>query len=369
MSLIGEALPLDAWQGALLPWFAQLCRDNNWRVRRAAALDLPRLATNLQQLQRRAAAAAAGSGDGYDSGSGACSCSSGAHGGACGAGPACANAACTAHEASARCTPIPAGAATGGCAHVCTEVSGSADARHVHHGHGRHRGHGPGFVSASLPASVWSVHAQQPRPGVAAGKGGAVSMGKHPLSSSLLVDAPRGLESQGSASSSSSSASLGSCPPEPAGPAAAADGCGTDGAAAGGTEAASGLQQQEAAASGQGGDDGAKSAEADADAAAASCQLAQEDLALHTCWVVLRECIDCVTADSSHWVRVTALSGLGACLLAVPPCQLSGVLLGRFVAMGSSTTAIYDISVALACAQSLGAVASRLGPSRWADVR
>lgn len=99
------------------------------------------------------------------------------------------------------------------------------------------------------------------------------------------------------------------------------------------------------------------------------CELGTQHAALHACWAALRDCIDCVTADSSHWVKVTALSGLGPCLLALPPCQLSGLLIGRFVAMGSSTTVIYEISVALACAQSFGAVASCLGPQRWAELR
>lgn len=49
LSLVGEHLTVDSWQRALLPWFTQLCRDHNWRVRRgvgSAALNWNRWASS-----------------------------------------------------------------------------------------------------------------------------------------------------------------------------------------------------------------------------------------------------------------------------------------------------------------------------------
>jgi hypothetical protein len=99
------------------------------------------------------------------------------------------------------------------------------------------------------------------------------------------------------------------------------------------------------------------------------CRLEQTVPLLHDCWCALRQCIELLTADSSHWVKVAAWSGLGPFLLQLPPCQLGMLLLGRFTAMAGSTVVIYEVSVALACAQAFGQLAVLLGPDRWHDMR
>lgn len=90
---------------------------------------------------------------------------------------------------------------------------------------------------------------------------------------------------------------------------------------------------------------------------------------LHDCWCALRQCMELLSADSSHWVKVAAMSGLGPFLLALPSCQVSLLLLGRFTSMAGSTVVIYEISVALACAQHFGALVVRLGVDRWQEMR
>jgi hypothetical protein len=383
MSLVGETLPLDVWHSALLPWFSQLCRDNNWRVRRAAAVDLPRLAGNLHRQQHRALHRA----DSTWSCSTSCASdecagvrlrstsSTGSNGSCRSSGNVCTEegAACSALPAHCRTTGVvvePLGVIpTGGCAHTAAAGAGY--------------GARPGDLqrrsaSSRLGASVWSAHVA--RPTAAGASGGAASMGKHPLSSSLLIDEPAGSASESPSSSLSSSdeqplagspdgsaetPDLRATPDDECEhmmPAPAAEVTAADAAAS----ALSGICLA----------DCARDANADAPEGRATgpapvrppCALEQAPV-LHACWAALRECADCLTADSSHWVKVTALSGLGPCLLALPPCQLSSLLIGRFVAMGSSTTVIYEISVALACAQSFGLVASRLGPHRWQDMR
>ncbi|KAI8470275.1 MAG: armadillo-type protein [Monoraphidium minutum] len=361
LSLVGGHLPIDVWQRALLPWFEQLCRDNNWRVRRAAALDLPRLAGKLRRQQQRVLSRA-------DS---TCSCSTsscedgGASGGAAGGGaaaPACGCSSCSAPRCRTSGVPLePIGAApTGGCTHA--KPGGGALSR------GQLKGHGGGGGAAAAAAAVphvWSAHSLRPPP---AATSGSLSMGKHPLSSSLLVDEPLSCDSPHSRSSSSLSSSddraLAGSPP--AAPSRLAGGGGGGGGGGGAAAADAGDTDDEAESKGrEGGEEGEEGQQQQAPA----CALALEQPELHACWATMRECVDCLTADSSHWVKVTALAGLGPCLLALPPCQLSGLLIGRFVAMGSSTTVISEISVALACAQSLGLVAARLGPARWPDVR
>lgn len=79
--------------------------------------------------------------------------------------------------------------------------------------------------------------------------------------------------------------------------------------------------------------------------------------------------MELLSADSSHWVKVAALSGLGPFLLQLPPCQLGQLLLGRFTSMAGSTVVIYEVSVALSCAQAFGQLAVLLGPERWHDMR
>jgi hypothetical protein len=101
----------------------------------------------------------------------------------------------------------------------------------------------------------------------------------------------------------------------------------------------------------------------------AQCHLEQQAALLHDCWCALRQCMELLTADSSHWVKVAALSGLGPFLLQLPPCQLGPLLLGRFTSMAGSTVVIYEVSVALACAQVFGQLAVLLGPERWPDMR
>jgi hypothetical protein len=341
MSLVGDQLPLDVWRSALLPWFLQLCRDNNWRVRRAAALDLPRLAgklhSHLQQLLHHINSSTVAFGAG--SGAAASGC------GGPGRPPTDPLAPCC-RTSGVALEPLDV-SPTGGCAYIstgCTEGYGA-------------RRRQPGTVGLVAP-SVWSVHVQRPPP--AASSSGAASMGKHPLSSSLLVDDPPRSASASSSLSSSDERPLALSPSD---------------VHTGGVERERPAAEEPAVAASSrlpadAADEPAPvAAWASAPTAAQPCALEQQQPGLHACWAALRECIDCVTADSSHWVKVTALSGLGPCLVALPPCQVSGLLLGRFVAMGSSTTVIYEISVALACAQSFGLVASRLGAHRWPDVR
>jgi hypothetical protein len=79
--------------------------------------------------------------------------------------------------------------------------------------------------------------------------------------------------------------------------------------------------------------------------------------------------MDALTVDSSHWVKVSALSGLGSFLVKLPACQLSQLLINRYLAMANSSVVVYEISVALACAQSFGALAEKLGAGRWPQIR
>ena len=79
--------------------------------------------------------------------------------------------------------------------------------------------------------------------------------------------------------------------------------------------------------------------------------------------------MELLSADSSHWVKVAAMAGLGPFMLLLPGCQVGQLLLGRFTSMAGSTVVIYEISVALSCAQHFGALAMRLGPERWPDMR
>jgi len=353
MSLVSEQLPLQGWQSSLLPWFSQLCHDNNWRVRRAAALDLPRLAGALHRHQWRVhrtdstSSCSTGDSDEQCSGAGACGSSSTA---------ACCRISGVAVESLG---VVP----TGGCANLQSEPATGYGARPDTL---RRRS-----VTALNGAAVWSVHVLKPAAQAAPSSGGARSMGKHPLSSSLLVDKPEEQEEEHEgqpASCETASSSLSSSDERPLA----------------GSPTDMGESPLKAAEEGSRQDDCSAAAEGDADAAVGEsapeqqqsaaepqppCALFQQHPVLHACWAALRECLDCVTTDSSHWVKVTALNGLGPCLLALPACQLSGLLISRFVAMGSSTSVIYEISVALACAQSLGLVASRLGPHRWGDVR
>jgi hypothetical protein len=366
MSLVGEHLPLGGWQAALLPWFSQLCRDNNWRVRRAAALDLPRLAGALHRHQQRVLPRA-------DS---TCSCSTGSsdeanNGGsapspcsACACGRSCARSSDCGAAAHCRISGVavdPVGAdQIGACANMQREPATGYGTRP---GEGRRRHE----QMAAIGSSVWTTHVMR-QAAPPSGSGGARSMGKHPLSSSLLIDKPESSESA-SSSLSSDDRPLASSPTGSDSPVA-----GDSGSAAAAEAAAARVQPISAVAV-----DG--SAECDGEVGLDEeeprphaeppppCAFALDYPALHACWAALRECVDCVTTDSSHWVKVTALSGLGPCLLALPACQLSGLLVGRYVGMGSSTTVIYEISVALACAQSFGLVASRLGPQRWPDLR
>lgn len=363
MSLVGEQLPIELWERALLPWFSQLCKDNNWRVRRAAALDLPRLAGNLHRHQRRLISRA-------DS---TCSCSTGSDDcGTCGLS----NSACSCSSDSVVGTGAPrcktsgvpieqlGVVTTGGCAHL-------------------HSTGPPGYRRTELrarqqarpaPSSVWSAHTMRP-----SGTSATSSMGKHPLSSSLLVDGPAACgDSPPSSSSSSLSSSDGrplesSLGPQPSSPSTQDDGSRRPAEEAGRTSSSNSTSSTSSAIPISNPRTAAPAAEEHDQEGLGedphTCSLAAEQPALHACWAALRECVDFVTADSSHWVKVTGLSGLGPCLMALPPCQLSGMLLGRFVGMGSSTTVIYEISVALTCAQSFSLVTSRLGPHRWPDMR
>ena len=419
MSLVGRRLPVDVWQGSLLPWFSALCRDNNWRVRRAAALDLPRLAGALHAGHRWRPARRPDS---------TCSCSTGSRAGAED------SSACSSSGASPRsagsggsgCSACGSGGAeaggsggsgsSGGSSDVhrcpisgvpveplgmvptgaCANLSGSSTAGYGSRPADEERRRQQAGAMATLASSVWSVHARRSASAANSLSGSAASMGKHPLSSSLLVDEPAESADDddndgggdGDNDDAASSSSL-SSPDErvlPGGaPADGAGGSGAEATSAAGGHVAAGAPASNSAAAAAGEADTAQQQESAAPAAAAAapgdggdaaaakpapaCALALEAPALHACWDAVRACLDAVTSDSSHWVKVTALSGLGPCLLALPPCQLSGLLLGRFVAMGSSTTVIYEISVALACAQSFGLVAARLGPARWPDVR
>lgn len=461
MSLVGAALPLPAWRASLLPWFAALCRDNNWRVRRAAALDLPRLAGALHRRQHAggcgdsqrlaapgdsscsccssdgdegttpvgrstcssgggassssARSSSAGSGTqavlctarGAPGGSGLGAASAAAGGDEC---AACSSGGCQGGadcEAAPRCRTsgvavlAPLGAPNiGSCANASTAPSTGYGARP---GDAR-RQHG---AAALATASVWSAHALRGKPAAGgAGAGGVVSMGSHPLSSSLLVDKPaapapapqqpqgtgeqpreaaqrgqhaqdqqqgqaqgqaQGQEQQHCDSPSSSLSSADDPAPVVGSPGDTASPCSPLGARS--AEGAGSAQPAPATAAATAAGEQRSPAPQPARAAPPPCAMQQADPLLHACWDALRECVDAVTADSSHWVKVTAQSGLGPCLVALPPCQLSTLLVGRFTAMGSSTTVIYEISVALACAQSLGLVASRLGPQRWPDIR
>jgi hypothetical protein len=99
------------------------------------------------------------------------------------------------------------------------------------------------------------------------------------------------------------------------------------------------------------------------------CSLEQQQPIFHDCWCALRQCMELLTADTSHWVKVAALSGLGPFLMKLPGCQLGQLLLGRFTGMAGSSVVIYEISLALSCAQHYGPLVARLGLGHWQDMR
>lgn len=360
MSLIGSNAPQDSWHRALLPCFQELCVDTNWRVRRAAAADLPRLAQQLQAQSPPAAAAAAASGDASAKGgvegskqpttmTGSASwngyaslgCQPSSNSLAAGWQPLC--------------LPGTSPALLGPLGTCCCATATTS------------RGSSPAFLSPRVPV-----------PSPAAAPGAALIMGSHPMRSSLIVDevltsglvgrsrglagrsAPAGRAGVGGmlagASPAGSSSNLSCC----------GNSSGTDddsevpaarrsnNVVGGGSGSASANSSSGSLNSWEGGGSGSN-----------ACTRARHHPVQHTLWQWLRECMELLSVDSSHWVKVGALDGLGPLLLLLPACQVSQALVQRYLAMASSSVVVNGISVALACARSFGGVVERIGGAAW----
>jgi hypothetical protein len=308
LSLVLPPLALRLCHQVLLPACYQLCRDQNWRVRRACALDLPRLAEALQQRPEQQEAS---------------SSSSQAHDDTASAGQ------CASRASSCLGLTSRMGSDTG--AHSQSTANLLAAGAAASGGPQRNKS----FPSLAQRAPATS----------------AQIMTKHPMHSSLIMDSLL--------SGDSPASSAGGSP------------AGSSGGRGGGvlSQQDSFEQQQEEEEAQQQREEEEEASRQQQQQAALSCVLNEAVPLLHDCWCALRQCMELLTADSSHWVKVAALSGLGPFLLQLPPCQVGQLLLGRFTSMAGSTVVIYEVSVALACAQAFGQLAVLLRPERWHDMR
>lgn len=311
MSLIVKAMPLSLCHQLLLPFFYQLCRDSNWRVRRACSLDLPRLAQALQEQQQQEQRRQEQQQQQADIQ--------------------------TSSTSSIFLLPLDGSCCqkTSSCLRTIRMAAelGSLSSSNLMAGGAHTRNKSSSAVTVPLRST-------------------AEIMTKHPMHSSLIMDGLlHGSESQPSLAMPSSSQ------PQPT-LLASSDAHNSDGEQQQQLEGSTGSQQQQQ----QGREDEAADE-------ASSCPLQRAAALLHDCWCALRQCMELLSADSSHWVKVAAMAGLGPFMLLLPGCQVGQLLLGRFTSMAGSTVVIYEISVALSCAQHFGALAMRLGPERWADMR
>jgi hypothetical protein len=307
MSLIVKAMPLSLCHQLLLPFFYQLCRDSNWRVRRACSLDLPRLAQALQQQQEQQQQQQLSSSEESNS-------SSSSNHTLLIEGSCC-------QKASTCLRTIRMSAELGSLSSNNLMAMG---------GHTRNRSSSAVNVPLRSTAEI---------------------MTKHPMHSSLITDSLlHNSDSQPNLATPSSSQ------PQPT-LLASTDAPNSDGEQQRQQQGSPDSSQQQ---------QGQQEDEPDE---ASPCPLQRSAPLLHDCWCALRQCMELLSADSSHWVKVAAMAGLGPFMLLLPGCQVGQMLLGRFTSMAGSTVVIYEISVALSCAQHFGALAVRLGPERWADMR
>lgn len=316
MSLVVPAMPLRLCHQVLLPAFYQLSRDQNWRVRRACALDLPRLAAALQERPVDASTPTAAA---YSRSS------SSSHW----------QQEVEADQPLGCCSSRPS-SCLAAMQRFAGDLTGSQLAASLAAASGPQRNHSYPSLANRSPATTAQI------------------MTKHPMHSSLIID--------GLLSGSSSCNSLpGSPSGSSEGPSLAPDSQ---------DEVCSPVHTQRTQPSpARSVSDCERQHEQQQQHKQPACSLEQQAALLHDCWCALRQCMELLTADSSHWVKVAALSGLGPFLLQLPPCQLGQLLLGRFTSMAGSTVVIYEVSVALACAQAFGQLAVLLGPDRWADMR
>jgi hypothetical protein len=316
MSLIVKAMPLSLCHQLLLPFFYQLCRDSNWRVRRACSLDLPRLAQALQEQQHQEQQRQ----QQQQASSEANSCSS--------------------SSSSSFEQPLDGSCCqkTSSCLRTIRMSAelGSLSSSNLMAFGAHHRNKSSSAVNVP-PRSTAEI------------------MTKHPMHSSLIMDGLlHGSDSQPNLATPSSSQ------PQPT-LLASSEAHNSD---------SEQQQQQQDGSPGSQQQQQQQQSHSDGEAdAASSCPLQRATPLLHDCWCALRQCMELLSADSSHWVKVAAMAGLGPFMLLLPGCQVGQMLLGRFTSMAGSTVVIYEISVALSCAQHFGALAMRLGPERWADMR
>jgi hypothetical protein len=320
MSLIVKALPLSLCHQLLLPFFYQLCRDSNWRVRRACSLDLPRLAQALQEQQhqeqqRQQQQQQQQQQVGIETNS------------------------CSGSSSSSSFEPPLDGSCcqkTSSCLRtirMSAELGSTSSSNLM------------AFGAHSRKNSSSAVNVPP--------RSTAEIMTKHPMHSSLIMDGLlHGSDSQPNLATPSSSQ------PQPT-LLASSEAHNSD------------SEQQQPQPDGSPGSQQQRKAHSngEADDEVSSCPLQRAAPLLHDCWCALRQCMELLSADSSHWVKVAAMAGLGPFMLLLPGCQVGQMLLGRFTSMAGSTVVIYEISVALSCAQHFGALAMRLGPERWADMR
>jgi hypothetical protein len=317
MSLVVKAMPLSLCHQLLLPFFYQLCRDSNWRVRRACSLDLPRLAQALQQQQQQEQQRQ----DQQQQQQPPQLSSS---------GPNTSSSSDTAQPLDGSCCQK-----TSSCLRTIRMSAelGSLSSSNLTAMGGHTRNRSSSAVNVPLRST-------------------AEIMTKHPMHSSLITDGLlHNSDSQPNLATPSSSQ------PQPT--LLASSDAHSDGEQQQQRQQGSpGRQQQQQ-----------QGQEEEAADEASPCPLQRAAPLLHDCWCALRQCMELLSADSSHWVKVAAMAGLGPFMLLLPGCQVGQMLLGRFTSMAGSTVVIYEISVALSCAQHFGALAVRLGPERWADMR
>lgn len=310
MSLVVGTMPLQLCHQLLLPFFYQLCRDSNWRVRRACSADLPRLAQAMQQLQQQHQQHShrcpeqqhSQPDESSKAGGLSVDTPSKLEGGCCGKTSSCLRA--------IRYSADLSSTSTGNLQSLGNGMTGFQ------------RNRSSSAVNVPLqPATTEQISA------------------KHPMHSSLIRE---GLLS-------SAASPTGSAPPSPTGQHAAA-------------------MEDDKQPDEQTGPHHASNG-SEAAVAQSECSLEAAAPVLHDCWCALRQCMELLSADTSHWVKVAALSGLGPLLLALPGCQIGMLLLGRFTSMAGSSVVIYEISVALSCAQQFGPLVVRLGAARWHEMR
>lgn len=308
LSLIAGSLPLRAWVEAVLPCLQQLCKDSNWRVRRACAADLPRLADKLNEKQQGMRQLSSDEDD-------ISSHSGGSWYGASEDGSSSSSGSTTSSYSSSSVASLSYNCSMGPSRGSSPQPP-RARAQHPM---------ASSLIPADAPLHATHHNKQQPPVDIEDRKPAFDQNGV--ANNSVPKQEHTGCSIKQLFELANAQASEGTAPT-----AAATD----------------------------------SSSESDSDVNSSRTNVSK---LLNNCWSRVRECLEVLTCDTSHWVKVSALSGLGGVLVVLPLYHISLTLLTRFTSMASSSVVIYDISVALSCAQSFEAVLLKLGASRWPDLR